>query len=161
MNQNKIQLEIREGKYLTFTLDQEDYGIRISKVKEIIGMIPITSVPQTPEYLKGVINLRGRVIPVVDLRIRFAMPSMAYSDRTCIIVIEIAGDSGPLSTGVVVDSVSEVLSISQEHIQDPPGFGARMSADYILGMAVLEKSVKVLLDIDLILNSSELSALES
>jgi purine-binding chemotaxis protein CheW len=96
----------RDGKYLTFSLAGEEYGIGILKIREIIGMMPITSVPETPAFVKGVINLRGKVIPVVDLRRRFGMPTMDYTERTCIIVVEIAGPAGTVSMGVVVDSVS-------------------------------------------------------
>jgi len=101
----------REGKYLTFTLASEDYGIGILKIKEIIGMMPITSVPQTPSFVKGVVNLRGKVIPVVDLRLKFGMPAIDYTERTCIIVVEISGQSGAIKIGIVVDAVSEVLNI--------------------------------------------------
>ena len=101
----------KEGKYLTFSLAGEEYGIGILKVKEIIGMMPITTVPRTPGFVKGVINLRGKVIPVMDLRRKFEIEEMAYTDRTCIIVVEIAGQTGPVLTGIVVDSVSEVLPV--------------------------------------------------
>ncbi|MBN2124837.1 MAG: purine-binding chemotaxis protein CheW, partial [Deltaproteobacteria bacterium] len=115
-------VEDREGKYLTFTLDNREYGIGILKIKEIIGMMPITPVPRTPDFVKGVINLRGKVIPVLDLRLRFGMESMEYSDRTCIIVVEIAGKAGRVMIGIVVDSVSEVLNIKGEDIEDAPNF---------------------------------------
>ncbi|MDY6842623.1 MAG: chemotaxis protein CheW, partial [Thermodesulfobacteriota bacterium] len=115
----------REGKYLTFTLAEEEYGISILKIKEIIGMMPITFVPQTPEFVKGVINLRGKVIPVVDLRLRFGMESIDYTERTCIIVVEIEGQADTVLTGIVVDSVSEVLNIKGEDIEDTPTFGTK------------------------------------
>ena len=150
----------REGKYLTFTLDQEEYGISILKIKEIIGMMPITSVPQTPEFVKGVINLRGKVIPVMDLRLRFGMGAIDYTERTCIIVVEITGVSGTVMIGIVVDSVSEVLNIKGEEIEDTPTFGTKLNTDYILGMAKMEGGVKILLDIDRVLNAKELSVLE-
>jgi purine-binding chemotaxis protein CheW len=145
-----------EGKYLTLTLADEEYGIRIRKIKEIIGMMPITSVPQTPAYVKGVINLRGRVIPIVDLRIRFGMPITDYTERTCIIVVEIAGQSSTVMMGIVVDSVSEVLNIKGEEIGDTPTFGTKLNTDYILGMAKMEGRVKILLDIDKVLTGQEL-----
>jgi purine-binding chemotaxis protein CheW len=113
----------RDGKYLTFSLADEEYGIGILKIKEIIGMLPITSVPQTPEFVKGVINLRGKVIPVMDLRLRFGMPPIDYSERTCIIVVEIAGHTGTVQIGIVVDAVSEVLNIKGEDIEQTPTFG--------------------------------------
>ena len=147
----------REGKYLTFTLAEEEYGIGILKIKEIIGMMPITSVPQTPEFLKGVFNLRGKVIPVVDLRLRFSMESIDYTERTCIIVVEIEAQSGTIMIGIVVDAVSEVLNIKAEDIVDTPTFGTGLNTDYILGMAKMEGGVKILLDINRILGSEEIS----
>jgi purine-binding chemotaxis protein CheW len=152
--------EGREGKYLTFTLDEEDYGIGILKIKEIIGMMAITPVPQTPAYVKGVINLRGKVIPVVDLRLRFGMDSIDYTERTCIIVVEIASTAGTVQIGIVVDSVSEVLNIKADEIEDTPTFGTKLNTDYILGMAKMEGGVKILLDIDQVLSAEEIAALE-
>jgi purine-binding chemotaxis protein CheW len=149
----------KEGKYLTFTLAEEDYGIGILKIKEIIGMLPITSVPQTPDFVKGVINLRGKVIPVMDLRLRFGMMSMDYTERTCIIVVEIAGQTGTILVGIVVDAVSEVLNIKGDDIEKTPTFGTKLNTDYILGMAKMEGGVKILLDIDQVLSSDELSIL--
>jgi purine-binding chemotaxis protein CheW len=160
MNQAITAMSDREGKYLTFTLDEEDYGIGILKIKEIIGMMPITPVPQTPEHVKGVINLRGRVIPVVDLRLRFGMDSIDYNERTCIIVVEIEGEAGTVMIGIVVDSVSEVLNIKAEEIEDTPTFGTKLNTDYILGMAKMEGGVKILLDIDQVVSSREISALD-
>lgn len=150
----------REGKYLTFSLASEEYGIGILKVKEIIGMMKTTPVPQTPEFVKGVINLRGKVIPVIDLRLRFGMEAIGYTDRTCIIVVEIEGSSRRLHTGIVVDSVSEVLNIKGSDIEDTPTFGTKLNTDYILGMAKLGGGVKILLDIDRVLNAGDLAVLE-
>jgi len=150
----------REGKYLTFTLANEDYGIGILKIREIIGMMPITAVPQTPPFVKGVINLRGKVIPVMDLRLRFDMEEIEYTERTCIIVVEIAGASGRIQIGNVVDSVSEVLNIKGEDIEDSPTFGTKLDTEYILGMAKMEGGVKILLDIDKVLSAEEVAALE-
>ena len=151
----------KEGKYLTFSLDNEQYGIGILKIKEIIGMIPITPVPRTPEYVKGVINLRGKVIPVIDLRQRFGMGVVDYTERTCIIVVEIQGLSGTVMMGILVDSVSEVLSIKGEEIEDTPSFGAKVDMDYILGMAKMDGGVKILLDIDCVLSSGEVKELQT
>ena len=149
----------REGKYLTFTLAGEEYGISILKVKEIIGMMPITTVPQTPPYVKGVINLRGKVIPVVDLRSKFGMDSMDYTERTCIIVVEIAGSARTIPMGIVVDSVSEVLNIKSGDIEETPSFGSQLDTDYILGMAKVGGGVKILLDIDRVMNADEMASL--
>ena len=148
----------REGKYLTFTLASEDYGISILRVKEIIGMMPVTSVPRTPAFIKGVINLRGKVTPVLDLRLRFGMEEIDYTDRTCIVVVEIEGMAGRIMMGVVVDSVSEVLNIKGEDIEDTPSFGTKLDTDYILGMAKMGKEVKILLDIDSVLSIEEVGA---
>ena len=150
----------REGKYLTFTLAEEEYGIGILKIKEIIGMMPITTVPQTPEFVKGVINLRGKVIPVIDLRLRFGIAEIDYTERTCIIVVEIAGQAGTVLIGIVVDSVSEVLNVKGEEIEDTPTFGTKLDTEYILGMAKMEGGVKILLDIDKVLNTEEVGMLE-
>ena len=147
-----------EGKYLTFVLDKEEYGIGILKIKEIIGMMPITPVPRTPDYVKGVINLRGKVIPVVDLRLRFGMDEIDYTERTCIIVVEIEGQAGIVLMGIVVDAVSEVLNIKGEDIEETPTFGTKLDTDYILGMAKMEGGVKILLDIDQILTHQELES---
>jgi len=142
----------REGKYLTFGLGGEEYGLEILKVKEIIGIMNITAVPQTPKYVKGVINLRGKVIPVIDLRLKFGMENLEYNERTCIIVVDI--ESRGLSKvimGIVVDSVSEVLNIKGEEIEATPTFGVSLNTDYILGMAKVKGTVKILLDIDKVL----------
>jgi len=149
-----------EGKYLTFSLAGEEYGIGILKVKEIIGMMPVTPVPQTPMFVKGVINLRGKVIPVLDLRLKFGMEEIDYTERTTIIVVEVAVQSGLVQIGIVVDSVSEVINIKVEEIEETPAFGARLDTDYIMGMAKLEGNVKILLDIDRVLSTEELTILE-
>ena len=150
----------REGKYLTFSMASEEYGIGILKIKEIIGMMSITTVPQTPEFIKGVINLRGKVIPVIDLRLRFGMTANDYTERTCIIVVEIPGLSGTVMIGIVVDSVSEVLSIKGDEIEETPTFGTKLNTDYILGMAKMDGGVKILLDIDRVLSRDEMHMLD-
>lgn len=159
MSQAVKAMAAREGKYLTFTLAEEEYGIGILKIKEIIGMMPITSVPRTPPFVKGVINLRGKVIPVIDLRLRFNMPAIDYTERTCIIVVEIASESGNVVIGIVVDSVSEVLNIKGADIENTPTFGTQLDTDYILGMAKIDKGVKILLDIDRVLGAAEIAGL--
>jgi len=150
----------KEEKFLTFVLAGEEYGIGILKIKEIIGMMSITTVPQTPEFVKGVINLRGKVIPVMDLRLRFGMEAIDYTERTCIIVVEIEGSTGTVQIGIVVDSVSEVLNIKSEDIEETPTFGTKLRTDYILGMAKMEGGVKILLDIDRVLSDQEIADLE-
>jgi purine-binding chemotaxis protein CheW len=156
IDKNK-ETEKRAGKYLTFALESEEYGIQILKVKEIIGMMAITSVPQTDEYVKGVINLRGRVIPVIDLRLKFGIQAADYTERTCIIVAEIVGEDSVIPIGLVVDAVSEVNNIKADEIEDPPTFGTSVETDYILGMAKKEDGVKILLDINRVLRADELA----
>ncbi|MHB8910302.1 MAG: chemotaxis protein CheW [Syntrophales bacterium] len=155
MDQAVKAMANREGKYLTFTLAGEEYGIGILKVKEIIGIMAITTVPQTPSYMKGVINLRGKVIPIVDLRLKFDMEAIDYTEKTCIIVVEVASGGQQVMIGILVDSVSEVLNIKGGDIEDTPNFGSHLNTDYILGMAKTGGKVKILLDIDRVLSSDE------
>ncbi len=137
------------GKYLTFALGKEEYGLGILNVREIIGVMEITAVPHTPDHIKGVINLRGRVIPVMDLRLRFGMEAAEYNERTCIIVVEVQAQTGQFQVGMVVDSVSEVSNIASEDIEPPPSFGTSVTdTANILGMAKVKGEVKILLDID-------------
>jgi purine-binding chemotaxis protein CheW len=147
----------KEGKYLTFALAQEEYGLEILKVREIIGYMAITAVPQTPHYVKGVINLRGQVIPVIDLRAKFGMESAEITEESCIIVVEIAQGSQTFSTGVVVDHVQEVLDIDDQDIEEAPQFGSSVDTNFILGMGKIGDSVKILLDIDRVLGADDLS----
>jgi purine-binding chemotaxis protein CheW len=151
---------MQTGKYLTFSLDEEEYGIGILKVKEIIGMMDITSVPRTPDFVKGVINLRGKVIPIMDLRLKFDMGEIPYTDRTCIIVVEIDSNDTTILIGIVVDAVSEVLNIGENEIEETPAFGTQLDTDYILGMAKTENGVKILLNIDKVLSFEEITGLE-
>ncbi|HNW93632.1 MAG TPA: chemotaxis protein CheW [bacterium] len=144
------------GKYLTFVLGKEEYGLEILKVREIIGILEITPVPRTPEFIKGVINLRGLVIPVIELRQKFGLPSLAYTPETCIIVVEVTVEDGNVLMGIIVDTVSEVLDIAAADIEPPPQFGGGISAQYILGMGKAKGKVKILLDVDAVLNSDEL-----
>jgi purine-binding chemotaxis protein CheW len=146
----------KEGKYLTFALANEEYGLEILKVREIIGYMEITAVPQTPHYIKGVINLRGQVIPVVDLRAKFGIETTDVTDETCIIVVEIARGDRNFNTGIIVDHVQEVLDITGSAIEDTPQFGASVNTDFILGMAKVGDSVKILLDINRVLGDDVL-----
>jgi len=146
------------GKYLSFVLGQEEYGLEILKVQEINGMMDITRVPRTPKYVRGVINLRGRVIPIVSLREKFTMPSIEDDEKTCIIVVQVQHHDSQITMGIVVDEVSEVLNIAQDSIEPPPSFGGGMEeADYITGMGKLENKVVILLDIDRVLQSVDLN----
>jgi purine-binding chemotaxis protein CheW len=153
-------VEQRAGKYLTFLLGREEFAIRVMKVREIMGIQDITAVPQTPGYVKGVINLRGKVIPVVDLRLKFGLPEQQYSQRTCIIVVQVHGGGLSIQTGIVVDEVSEVLNLVAGDIEDTPDFGDGAATSYLLGMAKVKGKVKILLDIDQVLSSQELHGLE-
>lgn len=160
MDQAVMGIARSEGKYLTFSMADEEYGIEIQQIKEIIGMMPITTVPQTPEFVKGVINLRGKVIPVVDLRARFELDTIEYTERTCIIVVEVESQAGTVKMGIVVDSVSEVLNIKGDDIEETPTFGTKMNTDYIQGVAKMEEGgVKILLDIDKVMTTEEIAAL--
>jgi purine-binding chemotaxis protein CheW len=151
----------QEGKYLTFVLAGEDYGLEILKVREIIGMLDITAIPQAPPYIKGVTNLRGRVIPVIDLRLKFGLPPMDYGERTCIIVVDVRNESGVMQMGIVVDAVSEVLQVAADDLEPPPAFGNTIQGSYILGIAKTKGGIKVLLDIHRILSAAELLKLEA
>jgi purine-binding chemotaxis protein CheW len=153
------QSDQRAGKYLTFQLASEEFGIRVLKVREIMGLQEITAVPQTPAHVKGVINLRGKVVPVVDLRLKFGLPAAEYTQRTCIIVTQIQGESGPVMMGIVVDGVSEVLNLTAQEIEDTPDFGDEAGVRYLLGMAKVKGKVKILLDIDQVLSTQELNHL--
>jgi len=145
----------RAGKYLTFALAEEEYGLEILKVREIISMSEITSVPKTPEFVKGVINLRGKVIPVIDLRLKFTMEEVPYTDETCIIVVDVDG----IEMGIIVDHVSEVLDIASGDIEDAPEFGASVDIDFILGMGKAEGRVTILLDISRVIGSEDVASL--
>ena len=140
-------------QYLTFKLQDEVFAFDISKVREVLDFTTITKVPRTPEFMRGVINLRGSVVPVVDLRLKFGMEEMSYTERTCIIVAEMQGMSGSIQMGIVVDSVSEVLNIKGVDVEGTPPFGAKLDTDYILGMAKMNGGVKILLDIDKVLSA--------
>ncbi len=154
--------DLRAGKYLTFQLANEEFGIRVLKVREIMGVQEITAVPQTPPHVKGVINLRGKVIPVIDLRLKFGLPAAEYTQRTCIIVAQVAGEhSSTLLMGIVVDGVSEVLNLSGQEIEDTPDFGEDIGGEYLLGMAKVKGKVKILLDIDRILSAHDLQKLNA
>ena len=149
----------KEGKYLTFALGPEEYGLEILKVREIIGYMAITAVPQMPAYVKGVINLRGQVIPVIDLRAKFGMNTATVTDETCIIVVEIRQDGRKFSTGIVVDHVQEVLDIDGENIEEAPQFDSSVNTDFIMGMGKIGDSVKILLDIDKVLSMANIKAI--
>ncbi len=161
VNETAAQSDARAGKYLTFQLANEEFGIGVLKVREIMGIQEITAVPQTPAHVKGVINLRGKVIPVVDLRLKFGMSTAEYTQRTCIIVTQVHGESGSILMGIIVDGVSEVLNLASSEIEDTPDFGEEIAGRYLLGMAKVKGRVKILLDIDKVLSTQELRHLNA
>jgi purine-binding chemotaxis protein CheW len=156
-----VRYDVRAGKYLTFQLASEEFGIRVLQVREIMGMQDITSVPQTPRHVKGVINLRGKVIPVLDLRAKFGLEPQEYSARTCIIVTQVRGEAGPMQVGIIVDAVSEVLNVVPSEIEDTPSFGGDLPTPYLLGMAKIKDKVKILLDIDQVVTPQEMPILSN
>lgn len=148
------------GKYLTFQLNEQEYGLEILKVQEIIGLMPITKLPMLPDYTRGIINLRGRVIPTVDLRAKFDMETVDDTDRTCIIVVEVASPKGNVNVGVLVDEVAEVLHVDGNEIDQAPEFGNLIRTDFIHGVGIVNESVKILLDIDKVLSGEEIHSLQ-
>jgi len=144
------------GKYLTFKLSDEEYGVEILKVREINGLTDITVVPQMPHYMKGVINLRGKVIPVVDLRLKFGLDEIPYTEQTCTIVVDVGKE-----IGIIVDTVSEVLDIKDESIEPPPALGGAVDTTFILGMGKVGEAVKILLDIDKVLDEEEMTTVSA
>jgi purine-binding chemotaxis protein CheW len=154
--EKKEVTSIHEGKYLTFVLGSEEYGIEILKVREIIGMMDITSVPQTPDYMKGVINLRGKVIPVIDLRLKFEMTELKHTQETCTIVVEVNSSL----IGIIVDTVSEVVNIGGEAVEDTPAFGQGIDTDFIIGLGKVHEKIIILLDIEQVMSTEELEMVE-
>ena len=143
------------GKYMTFKLASEEYGLEILKVRELIGLLEITRVPKTPHFIRGVINLRGKVIPVLDLRLKFGLPPVAANSQTVIIVVQIAGRGSNSTMGVLVDEVLEVRAIAAQDIEPAASLQSQLDAEFILGVGKVEKRVLFLLDIDRILNPQE------
>ena len=150
------EVAARAGKYLTFGLGEEDYGLEILKVREIMGLLDITSVPNTPHYVKGVVNIRGKVIAIMDLRSKFGMMETAATDQTCIIVVYV----GDVEVGIVVDRVLEVQDIAEEDVEDTPEMDAGYDAKNILGMSKAGGKVTILLDIEKVLGGAEFGGVE-
>lgn len=155
---NPVLDAARAGKYLIFHLGREQFGIQVLKVREIMGLQDITAVPHTPTFVKGVFNLRGKVIPVIDLRLRFHMPEIEYSPRTCIIVVSLLGSDEPIPMGLVVDGVAEVINIAEADIEATPTFGSDLDTSYLLGIAKTRGEVRLLLDIDRALTVEQFEA---
>ena len=148
------------GKYLTFHLSQEIYGIQILKVHEIIGLMDVTRVPNTPEFVKGVINLRGKVIPVIDLRCKFNMNATQVSERNCIIILQITGEQKEVIMGIVVDEVAEVTDVMEKQIESTPSFDTTVNTNYILAIGKVKEKVIMLLDVDQFLSGGEIELLD-
>lgn len=153
----KRTIKIEGGKFLTFVLDNEAYGIEILKVREIISLSNITKVPQTPTYMKGVISLRGKVIPVIDLRLKFCLPEIEYTKETCIIIVAIKD----IFMGIIVDHVSEVLDINNESIEPPPSLGNSVHIDFLLGIGKVKDKIILLLDIGKVISEEEIAAISN
>ena len=147
--------DTQHGRFLTFSLGREDYGIEIILVTEIISLQSINQLPEVPDYIKGIINLRGKIIPVIDVRLRFKKERMEYNDRTCIIVI----DTGEISVGLIVDYVSEVISIDDEDIAPPPDMKTGIQNRYIQGIGKVDDKVKLLLDCEKLFLDDEIQVL--
>lgn len=148
----EARLDSRAGKYLTFFLESEEYGVEILKVQEIIGRMPITPVPRTPEFIRGVINLRGKIHPLMDLKVKFGMERTEITDETCIIVIK----TSAIMMGILVDRVSEVANIAAGEIEDTPSFGAGIDTDYLLGVGKSGGKVRLLLDIEKVITAKDI-----
>jgi purine-binding chemotaxis protein CheW len=163
VSQQIVPLDIgkRAGKYLIFHLGLEEFGTEVLKVREIMGLQDITSIPQVPLYVKGVINLRGKVIPVIDLRLKFGLEPQEYTPRTCIVVMRTRQADEDLMIGLVVDGVVEVLNLMASDIEDTPDFGPGVVTPYLTGMAKVKGRVKILLDIDQVLSGNELQGLSA
>lgn len=152
----KSGMELRAGKYLAFKLEEEIYGIEILKVQEIIGLMKITKLPKAPEYIQGVINLRGKIIPVIQLRAKFRMNEKPPSAKSCIIVVRNSQNSQQSIIGLLVDEVSEVLNVLPEQIEDPPSFGSAIDMEFLHGIGKIGQKVVMLLDIEKVLNTTEI-----
>jgi len=157
---NQVRV-LQGGKFLTFLMANEKYGLEILKVREIMGMMDVTSVPTTPAFVRGVINLRGKVIPVVDLRLKFGLEAKEDTQRTCIIVVHLTHTAQEMTMGIIVDEVSDVLDIDQNQIEPPPSFGANIRTNFILGMGKVDQKVMTMLDIDRVLSDQEIALVES
>jgi purine-binding chemotaxis protein CheW len=156
MTETKIASADLAGKYLTFRVSEEDYGIQILKVQEIIRLQSITKVPKAPDSVRGVINLRGKVIPVMQLRKKFGLPEVDDTERTCIIVVQIGREGKNTTMGIMIDEVKEVVDIRAENIEETPSFGENINIDFILGIGKINDRLKILIDIDKVMSNKEI-----
>ena len=152
--------ETGSKQYVTFSLGEELFGVEVTRTREILSLTPVTKVPQTPEYLLGVINLRGQVVPVVDMRLKLGLPAGAETEDTCIIVVEVQIDGEPIVVGALADAVREVLEIRSDQIEPPPRLGTRLKTEFITGMGKVNEQFMILLNIDRIFNSEELALVQ-
>lgn len=143
------------SRFLSFVLNEEEYCIEILKIKEIMGMTSITSIPQTPDFIKGVINLRGQIIPIIDLRLKFGIQYKEYTDRTCIVVVELDYNQEITLMGIVVDSIQEVINLPEDKISKVPYINAKIKSEYIEGIAESGDTIKIVLDITKVISEEE------
>jgi len=156
-----MAIETGESRqYVTFCLGEELFGVEVARAREILDLVPVTKVPQTPDYLLGVINLRGQVVPVVDLRVKMGLPKAETTRDSCIIVIEVQVDGEPLTVGGLADSVREVLELRDDLIEPPPRLGTKLKTEFIAGMGKVDEQFLILLEIDRVFNSEELALVQ-
>jgi len=151
---------VNSKQYVTFCLAEELFGVEVNRTREILSVISVTSVPQTPDYMLGVINLRGQVVPVIDMRLKLGLSAAAETQDTCIIVVEVLVDGEPIVVGALADAVREVLEIKSDDIEPPPRLGTRLKTEFIKGMGKIDEEFLILLDIDKIFNSDELALVQ-
>lgn len=152
--------DISNQQYVTFSLGKELFGVEVNRTKEILSMTPVTHVPQTPDYLLGVINLRGQVVPVVDMRLKLGLPANAETEDTCIIVVDVQVDDETVTVGALADAVREVLEVRADQIEPPPKLGTRLKIEFITGMGKIDEQFMILLNLDRIFNSDELAIVQ-
>lgn len=154
------ETEVNSAQYVTFILGGELFGVEVSRTREILSLVPVTAVPRTPEYMRGVINLRGQVVPVIDMRTKLGMPAGAVTQDTCIVVIEIKVNEETLIVGAQADAVREVIEVNSDQVEPPPRLGAKLNTEYIHGMGKLADHFIILLDIDRVFSSNELALVQ-
>ena len=159
--QEIVETSSFEGKYLTFNLMEEYYGIDVNWILQIIAIPDITQIPKTPPFVKGVINLRGKIVPVIDLRLRFKLPEQKYNDRTSIVILKFKSDKGEIYIGIIIDKVIEVLDIHTKEIEKTPTFGVELDTMFILAMAKVKNKVVTLLDVEKIFSETELTQIQN
>jgi len=160
VDQSSMQTDMGTDQYLTFLLGDEEYGVDIMKVQEIRGWDGATAIPNTPDYVLGVSNLRGMVVPIIDLRLRFQLPKAEFNSSTVVVIVKVASETGERTMGLVVDAVSEVYNLPEEAIGDTPDLGGAISTNFVKGLATVDEKMIILLDIDLLINTGVLKDVE-